>query len=414
MELGALRGVLGIFVLLGIAYALSSGKKSINIRTVGLAFALQILLGAFLLYVPFGKDVLLSMTNGVQSVIDSAKVGINFLFGGLGTDAMYENGVGFVFAIRVLPNIIFFSSLIAVLYYLGVMQWVIKIIGGALQKLLKTSKPESLSATANIFVGQTEAPLIIRPYIKTMTQSELFAIMVGGLASVAGSILAGYAGLGIELKYLIAASFMAAPGGLLMAKIICPETEHDKIVNKTVDYDDDNDRPTNVIDAAASGAASGLKLAVNVGAMLLAFIALIALLNTIVGGVFGLLGYEDITIEFFLGYLFAPFAFVIGVPAHEMLQAGSFIGQKIVVNEFFAYVNFVEIKDTLSPATQAIVTFALCGFANLSSIAILLGGIGSMAPSRRHDIARLGMRAMLAATLANLMSAAIAGIFISL
>jgi len=414
MELGALRGVLGIFVLLGLAYALSSGKKSINFRTVGLAFALQILLGAFVLYVPFGKDVLLSMTNAVQSVIDSAKVGISFLFGGLGTDAMFENGVGFVFAIRVLPNIIFFSSLIAVLYYLGVMQWVIKIIGGGLQKLLKTSKPESLSATANIFVGQTEAPLIIRPYIRKMTQSELFAIMVGGLASVAGSILAGYAGLGIELKYLIAASFMAAPGGLLMAKIICPETEHDKIVNESVDYDEENDKPTNVIDAAASGAASGLKLAVNVGAMLLAFIALIALLNTIVGGIFGLFGYEDITIEFFLGYLFAPFAFIIGVPVNEMLQAGSFIGQKIVVNEFFAYVNFVEIKDTLSPATQAIVTFALCGFANLSSIAILLGGIGSMAPSRRHDIARLGMRAMLAATLANLMSAAIAGIFISL
>jgi CNT family concentrative nucleoside transporter len=414
MELGALRGVIGIVVLLAIAYALSSGKKSINLRTVGLAFALQILLGAFVLYVPFGKDVLLSMTNGVQSVIDSAKVGINFLFGGLGTDAMFDNGVGFVFAIRVLPNIIFFSSLIAVLYYLGIMQWVIKIIGGSLQKLLKTSKPESLSATANIFVGQTEAPLIIRPYIAKMTQSELFAIMVGGLASVAGSILAGYAGLGIELKYLIAASFMAAPGGLLMAKIICPETEHDKIVKDPVDYDDDNEKPTNVIDAAASGAASGLKLAVNVGAMLLAFIALIALLNTIVGGVAGLLGYQDITIEFFLGYLFAPFAFIIGVPVNEMLQAGSFIGQKIVVNEFFAYVNFMEIKDTLSPATQAIVTFALCGFANLSSIAILLGGIGSMAPSRRQDIARLGMRAMLAATLANLMSAAIAGIFISL
>jgi len=414
MELGALRGVIGIFVLLAIAYALSSGKKSINLRTVGLAFALQVILGAFVLYVPFGKDVLLSMTNGVQSVIDSAKVGINFLFGGLGTDAMFENGVGFVFAIRVLPNIIFFSSLIAVLYYLGIMQWVIKIIGGALQKLLKTSKPESLSATANIFVGQTEAPLVIRPYIAKMTQSELFAIMVGGLASVAGSILAGYAGLGIELKYLIAASFMAAPGGLLMAKIICPETEHDKIIKESVDYDDENDKPSNVIDAAASGAASGLKLAVNVGAMLLAFIALIALLNTIVGGVAGLFGYQDITIEFFLGYLFAPFAFVIGVPVNEMLQAGSFIGQKVVVNEFFAYVNFVEIKDTLSPVTQAIVTFALCGFANLSSIAILLGGIGSMAPSRRHDIARLGMRAMLAATLANLMSAAIAGIFISL
>ncbi len=414
MELAALRGVLGIVILLAIAYALSSGKKSINIRTVALAFSLQILLGAFVLYVPFGKDVLLSMTNGVQSVIDSAKIGINFLFGGLGTDAMFENGVGFVFAVRVLPNIIFFSSLIAVLYYLGIMQWVIKIIGGALQKLLNTSKPESLSATANIFVGQTEAPLIVRPYINKMTQSELFAIMVGGLASVAGSILAGYAGLGIELKYLIAASFMAAPGGLLMAKIICPETEHDNIVKEPIDFDEENDKPSNVIDAAASGAASGLKLAVNVGAMLLAFIALIALLNTIVGGISGIFGYQDVTIEFFLGYLFAPFAYIIGVPVNEMLQAGSFIGQKIVVNEFFAYVNFVEIKETLSPATQAIVTFALCGFANLSSIAILLGGIGSMAPNRRHDIAKLGMRAMLAATLANLMSAAIAGIFIVL
>ncbi|MFT6528717.1 MAG: CNT family concentrative nucleoside transporter [Psychrosphaera sp.] len=414
MELAALRGILGIIVLLAIAYALSSGKKQINYRTVGLAFALQILLGAFVLYVPFGKDVLSSMTFGVQSVIDSGKEGIDFLFGGLGTDAMFANGVGFVFAIRVLPNIIFFSSLIAVLYYLGVMQWVIKIIGGSLQKLLKTSKPESLSATANIFVGQTEAPLVVRPYIAKMTQSELFAVMVGGLASVAGSIMAGYAGLGIELKYLIAASFMAAPGGLLMAKIIYPEKEPEKIVQTTIAFDEDDNKPANVIDAAASGAASGLKLAVNVGAMLLAFIALIALLNSIVGGISGMFGYDGITIEFILGYLFAPFAFIVGVPLDEMLQAGSFIGQKVVVNEFFAYVNFVEVKDALSPVTQVIITFALCGFANLSSIAILLGGIGSMAPSRRPDIARLGMRAMLAATLANLMSAAIAGFFVAL
>jgi len=414
MDFAAFRGVIGIFVLLAIAYGLSKSKKSINIRTVGFAFLLQILLGAFVLYVPFGKDVLTTITASVQSVIDSAKVGINFLFGGLGTDAMFENGVGFVFAIRVLPNIIFFSSLIAVLYYLGIMQWVIRIIGGSLQKLLKTSKPESLSATANIFVGQTEAPLVVRPYIAKMTQSELFAIMVGGLASVAGSIMAGYAGLGIDLKYLIAASFMAAPGGLLMAKIIYPETEPEKILQDSIDFDEGDNKPANVIDAAASGAASGLKLAVNVGAMLLAFIALIALLNTIVGGISGLFGFQDITIEFLLGYLFAPFAYIIGVPVSEMLQAGSFIGQKIVVNEFFAYVNFVEIKDTLSPATQAIVTFALCGFANLSSIAILLGGIGSMAPSRRKDIAKLGVHAMLAATLANLMSAAIAGVFISL
>jgi len=414
MELSALRGVLGIFALLAVAFYFSTNRKAINWRTVGFAFCLQLILGAFVLYIPFGKDVLASISYGVQNVIDSAKVGIEFIFGGLGSDAMYSNGVGFVFAVRVLPVIIFFSSLIAVLYYLGVMQWVVKIIGGGLQKLLKTSKPESLSATANIFVGQTEAPLVVRPYIAKMSQSELFAIMVGGLASVAGSILAGYAGLGVELKYLIAASFMAAPGGLLMAKILVPETEPEKSAEEAIQIEDEDDKPTNVIDAAASGAASGVKLAVNVGAMLLAFIALIALLNMLVGGFAGLLGFEGVTIEWLLGYLFAPFAYIIGVPANEMLQAGSFIGQKIVVNEFFAYVNYVEVKDTLSITTQAIITFALCGFANLSSIGILLGGIGSMAPNRRHDIARLGMRAMFAATLANLMSAAIAGVFIGL
>lgn len=414
MELATFRGLLGIGVLLAIALILSKNRQAIDFRTVGWAFFLQIILAAFVLYIPIGKDVLTSISAGVQQVINSANVGIAFLFGGLGTDAMFANGVGFVFAIRVLPVIIFFSSLIAVLYYLGIMQWVVKIIGGALQKLLGTSKPESLSATANIFVGQTEAPLVIRPYIANMTQSELFAIMVGGLASVAGSILVGYAGLGIDLKYLIAASFMAAPGGLLMAKIIMPETEHDKITQENLITKDTGEQPSNVIDAAASGAASGLKLAVNVGAMLLAFIALIALLNMLMGETASLFGFEGITIEWVLGYLFAPIAYIIGVPSSEMLLAGSFIGQKIVVNEFFAYVNFVEVKDSLSASTQAIITFALCGFANFSSIAILLGGIGSMAPNRRHDIAKLGLKAMIAATLANLMSAAIAGVFLSL
>ncbi len=414
MIFDALHSLIGILALLAIAIAFSKHRKAINWRTVGFAFLLQVFLGGFVLYVPFGKDVLASISNGVQHVIDSAQAGINFLFGGLASDAMFSNGVGFVFAVRVLPVIIFFSSLIAVLYYLGIMQWVIKIIGGGLQKLLHTSKPESLSATANIFVGQTEAPLIIKPYISKMSQSELFAVMVGGLASVAGSILAGYAGLGVELKYLIAASFMAAPGGLLMAKLIIPETN--KIIDQVgnIDFDEQDEKPANVLDAAAAGASSGLRLAANVGAMLLAFIALIALINILLGGVTGIFGLEGITLEWLLGYLFAPLAWIIGVPTHEMLQAGSFIGQKLVVNEFVAYVNFVEVKDALSVQTQVIITFALCGFANLSSIAILLGGLGSMAPNRRHDIAKLGLRAVLAATLANLMSAAIAGVFISL
>ncbi len=414
MNSSVLSSILGIIVLLAIAIAFSKGRKSINWRTVSLAFLLQVFLGGFVLYIPFGKDVLVSISSGVQSVIDSASAGINFLFGGLGTDAMFSNGVGFVFAVRVLPVIVFFSSLIAVLYYLGIMQWVVKIFGGGLQKLLHTSKAESLSATANIFVGQTEAPLIIKPYISKMSKSELFAIMVGGLASVAGSILAGYAGLGVDLKYLIAASFMAAPGGLLMAKLIVPETETQSVQTVEVDFDDTDEPPTNVLDAAASGAASGLKLALNVGAMLLAFIALIALLNTLLGGVFGLFGLEGITLEWMLGYIFAPIAYLIGVPSHEMLQAGSFIGQKLVVNEFVAYASFVEVKEALSAQTQVIITFALCGFANLSSIAILLGGLGSMAPNRRPEIAQLGLYAVLAATLSNLMSAAIAGIFFSL
>ncbi|MCH2055588.1 MAG: NupC/NupG family nucleoside CNT transporter [Thalassotalea sp.] len=414
MDLTALRGVFGIIALLAIAFALSYKRKDINWRTVGFAFGLQVSLGAFVLYIPAGKDALEKLSIGVQSVIDSAKAGIDFLFGPLGSKALSEEGIGFIFAIQVLPVIIFFSSLIAVLYHLNIMQKVVTVIGGGLQKLLGTTRPESLSATANIFVGQTEAPLVVRPFIKNMSQSELFAIMVGGLASIAGSVLAGFAGIGVDLKYLIAASFMAAPGGLLMAKIILPETEKITQSSKEDSEIEVEEKPANVFDAAATGAASGLKLAANVGAMLLAFIALIALLNMIVGGIGSFFGFEDLSIALILGYLFAPLAFIVGVPMEEMLQAGSFIGQKVVINEFYAYVQFVEVKETLSTTTQAIITFALCGFANLSSIAILLGGIGSMAPSRRPDIARLGLRAMMAATLANLMSAAIAGVFISL
>ncbi|GGB05022.1 NupC/NupG family nucleoside CNT transporter [Agarivorans gilvus] len=407
-----LMSLVGVVALLGIAFLLSDKKKSINKRTVFGAFAIQAGFGAFVLYIPFGQDVLAAVSGGVQSVIDSAQAGIAFLFGGLGSDAMFGNGVGFVFAVRVLPIIIFFSALIAVLYYLGIMQKIILVIGGALQKVLGTSRPESMSATANIFVGQTEAPIVVKPFIPKMSESELFAIMVGGLASVAGSVLAGYAGLGVELKYLIAASFMAAPGGLLMAKIIKPETNPShQDMDATLA---EEERPSNVIDAAAAGASTGMHLALNVGAMLLAFIGLIALLNSMVGGIGGWFGVEGLTIQLILGYIFAPVAWIIGVPWAEAVQAGSFIGQKLIVNEFVAYIDFVGARETLSQHTQVVITFALCGFANLSSIAILLGGLGSMAPSRRGDIARLGLKAVAAASLANLMSAALAGFFVSL
>jgi len=406
-------GIVGIITLITIAILMSENRKAINIRTVVVAFLLQAGLGAFVLYVPAGQSVLEGISGAVQSIIDSAQEGLNFLFGGLVGPKMFEvfGDGGFVFALRVLPIIIFFSSFIAVLYYLGVMQKVITVLGGLLQKAMGTSRTESLSATANVFVGQTEAPLVVRPYIKGMTRSELFAVMVGGLASVAGSVLAGYASLGIELKYLVAASFMAAPGGLLMAKLMVPETQTP--TNASDEDDEDNEKPANVIEAAASGASSGMQLALNVGAMLLAFIGLIAVMNGLVGYIASLAGYDGITIQLILGYIFSPLAFLIGVPWHEAVQAGSFIGQKLVVNEFVAYIDFVNIKDTLSPHTQAIVTFALCGFANLSSIAILLGGIGAMAPSRRTEIAKLGLKAVAAGSLSNLMSATIAGLFLS-
>ncbi|MGL4626580.1 MAG: NupC/NupG family nucleoside CNT transporter, partial [Plesiomonas shigelloides] len=336
-----IMSLVGMAVLIGIAVLLSSNRKAIKLRTVGGAFAIQAGIGAFVLYVPAGRKVLLGMSEAVANVIAYGNQGINFLFGGLTSDKMFEvfGGGGFVFALRVLPVIVFFSSLIAVLYYLGIMQWVIKILGGALQKALGTSRTESLSATANIFVGQTEAPLVVRPYIATMTKSELFAVMCGGLASVAGSVLAGYASMGVPLEYLIAASFMAAPGGLLFAKLLVPETEAERDTNE-IDTANAEDKPANVIDAAAAGAASGMQLALNVGAMLLAFIGLIALINGIFAGVGSWFGYPQLSLELILGYVFSPLAFIIGVPWSEANVAGSFIGQKVIVNEFVAYLNF--------------------------------------------------------------------------
>lgn len=418
--------LVGVVTLLAIGFLLSTNKKAINVRTVGGALLIQAFFAGFVLYVPIGQQVLGGVSTAVADVIGYSQAGINFLFGGLGTDAMFGNGVGFVFAVRVLPVIIFFSSLIAVLYYLGIMQIVIKFIGGGLQKALGTSRTESMSATANIFVGQTEAPLVVRPFIPTMTNSELFAIMVGGLASIAGAVLAGYAGMGVKIEYLVAASFMAAPGGLMMAKLMHPETEATN--NDMTDLPEDTDKPANVIDAAASGAASGMHLALNVGAMLLAFVGLIAMVNGMLGGIGGWFGFEGLSLELILGYIFMPLAFLIGVPWSEAMVAGSFIGQKIVVNEFVAYLNFAPyLKDiadggilveatgqAMTDRTKAIISFALCGFANLSSIAILLGGLGAMAPSRRHDLAKLGVRAVIAASLANLMSATLAGLFLAL
>lgn len=399
--------IIGIFVLIAIAILFSENRKAINIRTVVAAFAIQAIFAALVLYVPAGQEALGALSNGVQNVINYSDAGIQFLFGDLG-----RKKLGFIFAFNVLPVLVFFSALVSVLYYLGIMQKIVNVIGRFFKFVMGTGHAESLSATANIFVSQTEAPLIIRPYILGMTRSELFAVMVGGMASIAGSLLVGYANMGVELKYLIASSFMAAPGGLLMAKLVIPETGTPKTAEEIIEFDD-HEKPANVIDAAAGGAVSGMKLAVNIGAMLIAFIALIALINGTFSGISAMFGVPEITLQKILGYAFAPVAYLIGIPWGESVTVGSLIGQKLILNEFVAYVDFVSIKESLIPHSQVVVTFALCGFANLSSIAILLGGLGSIAPTRRPEIAKMGLKAVLAATLANLMSAALAGLFVA-
>ncbi|CZF85202.1 NupC/NupG family nucleoside CNT transporter [Grimontia marina] len=394
----------GVLALLACAYALSDSRRDINWRTVLGAFSLQAGFAALVLYFPLGQSLLGSISHGVSGLLAFADEGIGFVFGDLASG-------NFIFAIRVLPLIIFLSAIISLLYYLGIMQWLIKMIGGAIRRFLGTSQVESLAATSNIFLSQSESSLVIRPFLKNMTRSELFAIMVGGMASVAGSVLGGYAALGIELKYLIAASFMAAPGGLLMAKMLVPEREV-AIDQSNIELEKSTD--VNAIDALASGAMNGVKVAVAVGTMLIAFVSVIAMVNAgfeIVGTWFG---YDGLTLQLIFGYLFSPLAFAAGIPWNEALSAGALIGQKTILNEFVAFMDFVNVKDALTEHSQTIVTFALCGFANIGSIAINLGSIGAMAPERRQDVAKLGFRAVVAATLANLMSAALAGVFIAL
>ncbi|WP_336989594.1 NupC/NupG family nucleoside CNT transporter [Bacillus infantis] len=402
-----LWGLFGIAVVLGIALLFSSNRKAINLRTIAGGLAIQLIFAFAVLKWNAGKKALEMLTETVNNIVGYANEGINFLFGGLFADG---TNIGMVFAFQVLPTVIFFSSLISVLYYIGVMQWVIKIIGGGLSKLLGTSKAESISAAANIFVGQTEAPLIVRPFISKMTRSELFAVMTGGLASVAGSVLIGYSLLGVPLEYLLAASFMAAPAGLVLAKIMIPETEQSQ-TDKEITIEKDTES-VNVVDAAAKGASVGLQLALNIGAMLLAFIALVAMINGLIGFVGGLFGADNLSLEMILGYVFSPIAFAVGVPWSEAVQAGGYIGQKLVLNEFVAYSSFAPEIGNLSEKTSAIISFALCGFANISSMAILLGGLGNLAPDRRGDIAKLGFKAVVAGALASLLSAAIAGMLL--
>ncbi len=400
-------GLAGIAVILGIAFAASSNRKSINLRIVGAAFALQAVIAIVVLYWDKGRRGIEVMSEGVMAVIGFSKAGIDFMFGPLAD----TNIVGFSFAINVLPIIIFFSALMSVLYHLRVMEWIVKLVGGFLHKVIGTGSIESMNAAANVFVGQTEAPLAVRPYLKGLTEAQMFAVMTSGLASIAGTVLAGYAMMGAELKYLLAAAFMAAPGGLLMAKMIMPDdhvvkaSEHEKLRMERSEH-------KNVILAAASGTTDGLRLAANIGAMLVAFIALIALFNGLVGWVSGWFGYE-LTLQKILGWVFSPLMYLLSVPWSEAQAAGALFGEKLILNEFVAFSHLNEYLAGMSERTYAIVTFSLCGFANLSSIAILLGGLGVLVPEKRDLIGQLGLKAVLAGSLSNLMSAALAGLLLT-
>ena len=416
-----LMSLAGMIVILAIAVILSSNRRAIRFRVVGAAFALQASLAALVLYVPWGKTVLGFMSNGVSNLLGYAGEGTRFIFGPLASPEIGGNS----FAIAALPVIIFFASLISILYYLGIMQYVIRWIGGGLQKITGISKVESLCAAANIFVGQSESPLVIRPYLAGLKPEQLFCVMTVGMAGVAGTILAAYASMGIRIDYLLAAAFMSAPGGILMAKLMMPDippmpvNEGDPALgnphpdDEPVIVHDEEEKPANIIMAATQGAQTGVKLAVAVGAMVLAFVALVALANGILGGIGGWFGQPELSFQQIVGYVFAPLMFLLGVPWNEAIQAGGLFGTKIVLNEFVAFIE-LGAANTLSAPTVAIVTFALCGFANILSVAIQIAITGGLAPNQRPMIAKLGLKALAAGSLSNLMSAALAGLFLSL
>ena len=439
-------GIAGILVILAIAVALSTDRRAIRPRVVGAAFALQAGIAVLVLYVPWGKRVLQWLSGGVAGLLGYANEGTKFLFGALASDPLGRN-----FAIQALPVIIFFAALVSILYYLGIMQLVVRWLGGAIEKVIGVSKVESLCAAANVFVGQSESPLVIRPYLASLTPAQLFTVMTSGMAGVAGTILAAYASMGISIEYLLAASFMAAPGGILMAKIIMPDrieppagelpledmSAEDREIRLAAsrrigpglglaalpsegmtgepmpEATHDEEKPANIIMAAAQGAQTGVKLAVAVGAMVLAFVALVALANGLLGGLGNLIGIPGLSFQALLGYVFQPIMALLNVPWNEAGIAGGLFGEKIVLNEFVAYIDLSKQAAQLSPRTVAVVTFSLCGFANFSSIAIQMAVTGSLAPNQRPTIARLGIRALVAGSLANLMSAALAGLLIA-
>jgi CNT family concentrative nucleoside transporter len=410
-----LLGIAGVAAILALAWLVSANRRAIRLRVVGAAFALQAFIAWLVLWTSGGRAAIAGLSQGVANLLGYATKGTEFLFG-----PSESNPLAHTFAIAALPVIIFFASLVAILYYLGIMQRIVRWVGGAIGWVTGISKVESLSAAANIFVGQSESPLVVRPYLAALPPSRLFTVMCVGMAGVAGTILAAYASLlGAQyLPYLLAASFMSAPGGIVMAKMIMPDDpqDTDALEDQKVEVAEtfeEGVKPANIIMAAAQGAQTGVKLAVAVGAMVLAFVALVALANGLLGGLGNLVGIPDLSFQRLVGYVFAPFMFLIGIPWKEALTAGGLFGTKLVLNEFVAFIDLGQMGPAvLSDRSRAIVTFALCGFANFSSIAIQMAVTGGLAPNQRPVIARLGLRALLAGSLANLMSAALAGLMI--
>ena len=416
--LGVLQPVFGAVVILGIAVACSTNRRAINWQTVAWGLSLQVVFAIIVLKTAVGQQVFSTLGAGINKLLGFAGVGAAFVFGPLGDSSLWKRvmigalgpegaNYGVIFAFQVLPTIIFIAALFAILYYYGVMQFVVRLFAVMMHRVMKASGAESLNVAASIFMGQTEAPLTIRPYLPEMTQSELMTVMTSGMAHISGGIMAAYILFGIEAKHLLTAVIMTAPGTIMMAKIMVPETEVPKTMGTVRLEVEQTD--VNVIDAAGRGTGEGLHLALNVGAMLISFLALVALVNSLLGHVPSPAGGGYLSLERIFGWVFAPVAWSMGVPWGDAPRIGNLLGTRMALNEFVAYSQLGPMKATLDPKSFTIATFALCGFANFSSIGIQIGGIGALAPSRRHDLARLGLRAMFAGTLANFVTATIAG-----
>ena len=409
--MGRFTGILGLLTMLGLAYAFSTNRRAIRLKTVAWGLGLQVAFAIFVLRSDFGRTLFQKAGDAVSRLLGYAFAGSQFVFGDLGKQG---SQFGFYFAFQVLPTVIFICALFAVLYYLGVMQLVIKAAAWLMIRLMGVSGAESLNVAASIFMGQTEAPQTIRPFLPDLTYSELMTVMTSGMAHVSGSIMAAYIAFGIEPKHLLSAVIMTAPGTLVMAKMLVPETELPKTAGRVVMSEEEAEleKNQNLLGAVARGTTDGLHMALNIAAMLISFLALVALFDGIMGGIHAHIAWFPSSLEAILGALFAPIAWVIGVPWHDCRLIGNLLGVRMVLNELVAFSMLGPQKAVLDPRSFTIATFALCGFANFSSIGIQMGGIGALAPNKRGELARLGIRAMLAGTMANLMSASIAGMLL--